>query len=407
MNFDFPAPNPRRIALHVQASAERHLRQGHPWLFESAITKQSHAGQSGDLAVVYDRKNRFLALGFYDPDSPIRVKLVQHGAPSALDEAWWRLRLSRALMRRALLTESDTDGYRLIHGENDGFPALVLDQYAQTLVLKLYSALWYAHLPTLLPLVRKLIPAERCIVRLSRNMPALYGVQDGMALWGDVPSAPLIFHENGLQFSADVVHGHKTGFFFDQRDNRASVRELAQGRRVLDVYAYSGGFSVYAGDGGAQSVLSVDISAPALASAQANWQLNVERPSLARAQHQVQVGDALAVLRELRQAGRTFDLVIVDPPSFAKRADESAQALVSYASLARASLDVLEAGGIWVMASCSSRVSKEQFFEVLEQTARKAGRRLQDIDTTEHAVDHPIGFSEGAYLKCLYARLGN
>jgi 23S rRNA (cytosine1962-C5)-methyltransferase len=272
-----PRASDRRIALQVTPAAERALRGGHPWVFDQAIVKQSHAGQPGDLAVIFDGKRRFLAIGLYDPDSPIRVRVLQHRQPATIDRAWFAGRLQAAAAIRQPLVAQHTTGYRLVHGENDGLPGLIAGRYADTLVVKLYTAAWLPHLRDVVAGLHTVQPFERLVLRLSRNTAASaapYGLSDGQTLIGDDPGGPVIFQENGLFFAADVVKGHKTGFFFDQRDNRAEVRARAAGRRVLDVFAYSGGFSVYAAAGGATEVTSLDISAPALADAAANFALN-------------------------------------------------------------------------------------------------------------------------------------
>lgn len=400
-----PQPSGKRIALHVTPAAERALRGGHPWLFDQAIRKQSRAGQPGDLAVIFDSARRFLAIGLYDPDSPIRVRVLQHRDQALIDRAWFAARLHTAAARRAPLLAQGTDGYRIVHGENDGLPGLIVDRYASTLLVKLYTAAWLPHLRDVVAGLRDGQPCERLVLRASRHVAtvmAQYGLHDGQTLIGAPPGGPVIFRENGLRFAADVVRGHKTGFFFDQRENRARVRTRAAGRRVLDVFAYSGGFSVYAAAGGATAVTSVDISAPALAAAVANLALNREavRPDV---QQVTLAEDAFACLGRLSSAGRTFDMVIVDPPAFAKSAPEVDRALAAYARLTRLALGVLQPDGVLVMASCSSRVTPEAFFSTVQRAAQDAGRALVDVQRTGHALDHPVSFPEGEYLKCLFA----
>lgn len=400
-----PRPSDKRIALHVTPAAERALRGGHPWLFDQAIRKQSHAGQSGDLAVIFDSARRFLAIGLYDPESPIRVRILQHHDQALIDHTWFAARLHAAAARRAPLLAQDTDGYRIVHGENDGLPGLIVDRYADTLLVKLYTAAWLPHLRDVVAGLPAVQPCERLVLRASRHVEtvmAQYGLHDGQTLIGTPPDDPVIFRENGLRFAADVVHGHKTGFFFDQRENRARVRALAVGRRVLDVFAYSGGFSVYAAAGGAAAVTSVDISAPALAAAVANLALNREAVRQDVQQHTL-AEDAFACLGRLNSAGQTFDMVIVDPPAFAKSAPEVERALAVYARLTRLALGVLEPDGVLVMASCSSRVTPDAFFSAVQRAAQDTGRALVDVQRTGHALDHPISFPEGEYLKCLFA----
>ena len=405
-------PDARPIAVRVRPAAEHALRQGHPWVFDHSIEQQSRAGAAGDLAVVFDRKRKhFLAIGLWDPASPIRMRVLQHHTPVPIDGGWWRQRAETAMRLRAQLPASGTTGYRLVHGENDGLPGLVLDRYGSTLVMKLYTAALAPHLTTILDTVVDLAapwPIERILVRLSRAVQAqaatLAGLANGQVVWGHPLVEEVRFLENGLQFVADPVRGQKTGFFLDQRDNRARVELLADGQDVLNVFAYSGGFSVYAARGGARSVLSLDSSRPALAAAERNFALNQGHPRVAQARHDIVAADAFQALAELRRQRREFGLVIVDPPALAKEQSQVAGALAAYGRLTALALRVLAPGGILVMASCSSRVTAAHFFAAVHQAASEVGRPLRELERTGHPADHPIGFAEGAYLKCLFAR---
>ncbi|MFZ5916552.1 MAG: class I SAM-dependent rRNA methyltransferase [Chloroflexota bacterium] len=406
-----PEPAARRIALRITPEAERAVRRGHPWLFDQAICQQSREGRSGDLAVVFDTRRRFLAVGLYDPHSAIRVRILQHGRPAVIDQDWFRGRLAAAALRRAPLLqrplEVATTGYRLVHGENDGLPGLVIDRYEQTCVLKLYTAAWMPHLKDVLSALAAVCPVERLVLRLSQTLPEhtqdLFGLSDGTVLDGPELDGPVMFLENGLRFEADPIRGQKTGFFLDQRDNRARVERLAYGKTVLNVFAYTGGFGVYAARGGAARILSVDASLPALQVTIRNLAWNRHIPNVAAASHDILVGDAFEVLTRLRKDARLFDMVIVDPPAFAKKREQETQALSAYARLTRLSLGVLQSGGTLVQASCSSQVSAETFFETVHRAAVQARRPLRELERTAHALDHPIGFKEGAYLKCLFA----
>ena len=305
-----PLPAERRLALRVTPAAQRTLRQGHPWLFDQAVTGQTGEGRPGDLAVVFDGHRRFLAIGLYDPTSPVRVRVLGHGSPVAIDFAWLTGKLSAAIAWRATLPESATTGYRLVHGENDGLPGLVIDRYAATLVVKLYSLAWVPRLAGLRATLAEVFPSERLVLRLSRELVSrpehLYGLTDGLTIAGTPPEGPVPFTENGLRFAADVVRGQKTGFFFDQRDNRARVERLAAGRSTLNVFAYSGGFSLYAARGGAPEVVSLDSSAPALADAERNFALNRDVPAVAAARHSVLVDDAFDGAGRFPPAGPPF-----------------------------------------------------------------------------------------------------
>ena len=406
-----PGPSAQNIAVRVTPEAERSLRHGHPWLFDRAIKQQSRDGRSGDLAVIFDRKRRFLAVGLYDPHSSLRVRILNHGEPAAIDRDWFRARLASAAQLRAPLLEQPpeaaTTGFRLVHGENDGLPGLVIDRYEQTSVLKLYTPAWIPHLKDVLSALASVSPAERLVLRLGQAMlkqsQHLFGLSDGMILSGPDFDGPALFWENGLRFEADTVHGQKTGFFFDQRDNRARVEKLAEGKAVLNVFAYTGGFSVYAARGGARNIVSVDASAPALKAAIRNWERNRHVPAVAAASHEIVAEDAFEALARMGKNNRRFDIVIVDPPAFAQKQTQVAQAISAYERLSHLSLGVLQPGGTLVQASCSSRVDAETFFKTVNRAARGASRPLREIERTGHALDHPITFKEGAYLKCLFA----
>jgi 23S rRNA (cytosine1962-C5)-methyltransferase len=400
-------PGDRRLAVRVQKDAQRAIRQGHPWVYASAITELKGEGRPGDLAVIFDDYRRFLAVGLYDPTSPLRIRILHAGSPATIDQQWLAEQLSAAASWRASLQESGTDGYRLVHGENDGLPGLIVDRYADRLAIKLYTPAWIPWLPSLCAALAATIPHTGSILRLSRELIRqpewLFGLRDGMVLTGGETSGTVLFHENGLCFEADLAHGQKTGFFLDQRDNRARVERLAAGRSTLNVFSYTGGFSLYAARGGAPSVVSLDASQPALAAAQRNFALNEGLPSVSAARHELLCDDAFDALIGLAQQQRKFDLVIVDPPAFAKKASEIPSALQAYQRLTTLALQVLSRGGILVLASCSSRVSAPAFFAAVSHSAAVAHRPLTELERSGHAIDHPVAFPEAAYLKCLFA----
>jgi 23S rRNA (cytosine1962-C5)-methyltransferase len=430
MLHNLPATSGRRLAVRLHSRAERAVLDGHPWVFADGIRQQRHGGAAGDLAVLFDRGNRFLAIGLYDPDSPIRVRVLHRGDPVTIDGAWLAARIKAAHDVRAVLSDQGTSGYRIVHGENDGLPGLVIDRYDASVVIKLYTAAWFPWLNEILAAIDGIAatataaapPADavqprgagfrldRVVLRLSRAVARVAAsrnveLRDGQLLHGDAITGPVRFQENGLDFEADLVHGQKTGFFLDQRDNRARVERFADGRSVLNVFAYSGGFSVYAARGAARSVTSLDLSEPALAAAERNFQHNRSIPAVAAAHHHLLVGDAFEVLSDLRRRGDRFDVVIIDPPSFAKARSEVERALGSYARIIRLGVAVLEPRGLLVAASCSSRISADMFRQVVEQTVHDAGLTLHVLQQTGHPLDHPVGFPEGEYLKCIFATI--
>lgn len=395
-----------RLRLTITPAAESAVRGGHPWIFSNSVRTQSRAAPAGELAVIYDRRDKFLAVGLFDPESPLRVRVLHAGQPTTLDDAWWRDRLRSALARREGLADARTNGLRLINGESDGWPGLVLDRYDRTLVLKLYTAAWLPWLERVTAWVRDELEPDRTVLRLSRNVQAAAGTErwrDGQVLWGPPVKEPPTFLESGLHFEADVLHGQKTGFFLDQRENRRRVETFAAGADVLNAFSYSGGFSLYAARGGARSVTDLDISPHALAAAERNFKRNLTHPRVARCQHETIQGDAFEWMERAKRA--RFDVVIVDPPSLAKRETERVGAIQAYARLAGHGTRLLRPGGVLVAASCSAHVSAEEFFSAVRSAARHSGRRVEELGTAGHAPDHAATFAEAQYLKCICLRL--
>lgn len=394
-----------RLRLRITAAAETIVRGGHPWLFADSIHELNRAGQTGELAVLYDRKDKFLAVGLFDADSPIRVRILHAGKPQTIDSAWWKTHLEKSLARRRDLFDAQTTGFRLIHGESDGWPGLVLDRYDTTLVPKLYTAAWLPRLDEILSQFKEQIPCERIVLRLSRNIQAMAEKQfhrrDGQILAGDVPAWPMVFSENGVRFEADVLRGQKTGFFLDQRENRREVESLTAGKNVLNAFSFSGGFSVYAARGGAHSVTDLDISSHALESAKRNFALNQNFPTVAACRHEIVQADAF---EWIEKASAKFDLIVLDPPSLAKRATEREGAIRAYERLNLLGIARLVPGGILVAGSCSAHVSATEFFDAVRRAAMKSGRTFTELKTLRHPPDHPAGFKEAEYLKVVYLK---
>lgn len=405
-----PAPGAKRIAVHVTASAEKILKQGHPWLFDESIVKISDPKASaGDVAVIFDKNNKFLAAGLYDPSSPIRIRVFQNGKSAVIGKEMFKERIAAALeIRKAAIDTSVTNGFRLINGENDFLPGLINDVYDKTAVVKIYTESWIPHIKSYIEALREVLNPERVVLRLNRDLEARitkrYGLQDGIV--SDNSDGRVEFLENGLHFIADTLHGHKTGFFLDQRDNRLKAGNMGQNKRVLNLFSYNGGFSLYAARAGATYVASVDCSRPALEEAETIFKINSRLfPSVKDCRHETFCEDVFSFLEKARQKREQYGLVIVDPPSFAKRQSEVPIALKAYFRLAVDAFSAVEDGGIFVMASCSSRVSKHDFFKIVCEASSGAGVRIEELDRTANAPDHPVKFPEGSYLKCIYARV--
>ena len=400
-----PNPPQDNVTVHVGRGVAKRLRQGHPWLFDGGIEKQRREGEAGSVAVVFDDRRKMVGLGLYDPGHPIRVKMLCRGGGVPIDAAFFASRVEAAAALRAALPAAGTNGYRLLYGESDGLPGLVVDRYDDALVIKLYSAIWWSRLAQVLPALTRLPGVRHVVLRLSRALKAqgeAFGLRDGQVLTDGPLPVPMTFQENGLTFEVDVQRGQKTGFFLDQRENRQRVEALSANRRVLNVFSYTGGFSLYAARGRARAVTSLDASRPALEAAERNFALN---PAIS-CPHELICGDAFAELKALAAAGASYDVVVIDPPSFARKKSEIASARQAYGRLTKLGLAVLAKGGTLVLASCSSRITMDDFVALNIEAARKAGYRLELLERHGHALDHPVTFPEGAYLKCLITAVG-
>jgi 23S rRNA (cytosine1962-C5)-methyltransferase len=390
--------------LELQKDLARHLRAGHPWVFRKALVKQNKGIPAGTIVDVVEG-NRFVARGYYDPLSPITVRVLTREEGEAVDEAFWRRRVARALALRKELVRGTT-AYRLLHGESDGLPGVVADRYDRFAVIKLYSA-------GLTPWRAAIVEALRAECgdlagvfgrdEIPRDDDDEGGSPEGRVLWGAEPPEQIAIDEYGMKILVDVRRGQKTGLFLDQRENRRLVRELARGRpEALNLFSYTGGFSVAAALGGSTHVVSNDLDADALALARQTFKANGLDP----ANHAFAHGDAFDLLANYKRQGRRFDLVVCDPPAFAKSQKAVEGALAGYASLNRAALAVLSPGGLLVTCSCSARVSADQFFEAVKEAAFKTRVELALVAETRQPYDHPISlqFKEGRYLKAMVLR---
>lgn len=396
--------NGSRLRCRLFPRAETAVRRGHPWVYADSIKSQNRPGTSGELAVVYDRNDRFMAIAFYDSESPIRLRMLHVGNPVTVDRDWWKQRMEQCrATRMAWMSEDRTTGMRLINGDSEGFPGLVLDRYDETLVVKIYTSAWLPRWQEMESLIREVFGGRFLVLRMSRNIQSQakqdWELTEGFR--GDAGEELVVFRENGIRFEAAVCAGQKTGFFLDQRDNRARVEALAGGRDVLNVFSFSGAFSLYAARGGARSVTDLDISAHALESAKRHFELNEDHAAIAKVERRQIQADAFEWMEHDPQQ---YDLIIIDPPSLAKREREREGALRAYERLNRRAIDKLRPGGLLVAASCSAHVSVDEFFSILRTLATRSGRAWSELWTSEHAADHPASFPEARYLKAICLR---
>ncbi len=394
----------RRPRIFLKPGREKSVRQRHPWVFSGAVASVEGSPSPGEVVDVVDASGRFLARGCYSPRSQIRVRLCTWDVDEAVDREFLRRRLERALAGRlALEDDPTTTAYRLVYAESDGLPGVIVDRYGPYLVLQLLSwgaEVWREDLVALLAgryTPRGIYERSEVAVRRLEGLPSRGGL-----LWGEEPPERVEVWEGGRPFLVDVRHGQKTGAYLDQRENRRRVAPLCAGKEVLDVFTYSGWFAVHAASCGAVSVVGVDSSAEALNLARENARRNgVEERTLWEA------GDAFAVLREWRTAGRSFDVVILDPPKFAARTSQVTAATRGYKDINMLGVHLLRPGGLLVTFSCSGMVSADLFQKVVFGAALDAGREVQILLRLFQGEDHPVllTFPEGAYLKGFLCRV--
>lgn len=379
------------------------LREGHPWVYRDAL--EAHSAEPGSVLTVTDTAGRFVARGLAE-QGPIAARLFT-ARDEVLDEGLLDARLARAEQLRRRVVTGDTNAYRLVHGEGDRLPGFVVDLYGTYAVLRTDGEAahrWHARFAERL---RPHLEARGASALLYRSPAsrALRGTDSPRAelLWGEAPAGLVTAREHGMLLRADLLYGQKTGLFLDQRESRLRVRTLAKGLRALNLYAYTGGFSVAAGLGGAASVCTVDIAPAAVELARESWRAN----GLEEATHRAEAADVPAFLAAASRARERFDLIVADPPSFAPREDAVPQALQSYRALHAACLALLSPGGYYVAGSCSSHVDRARFLETVREGARKARRSLQRVDGWGAPPDHPTlpVFPEGDYLKVLLFRV--
>lgn len=401
-NITLPSRKPTVLAIKLSAKGERSVRAEHPWIFSGSIKNINKEGVAGDIAVIFSHtKNKVIGVGLYDPQSPIAIKMLHFGSGTTLDKDFFQDKINTAFALRAKLLNTNTNSYRLLFGENDGFPGFIADVYSKTLVVKLYSEIWLPFLETICKQLIEVSKADTLVLRLSRKLQQskAHKLTDGLVLFGKLANETIVFKEHGVNFSANVIKGHKTGYFLDHRNNRKIVGDLSKGKTVLDVFSYAGGFSVHALAKGATAVTSLDISEQALRLARANGKLNAYT-----GKHTLIAGDAFKEMQTLIGSNNSFDVVVIDPPSFAKSEKEITLALKKYTQLAQLGVKLTNKGGLLVLASCSSRVTAKAFFKLNAEVLNASRRPYQLLKKTYHDSDHPVNFPEGAYLKCGYYR---
>jgi len=378
----------------------------HPWVLDSAIGHVEGDPEAGDVVDLKTDDGRFVARGLWNPQSRIRLRLYAFDESCRLDAAWWRSRIGEAVrLRRTLGLDDPAGGARLVNSEGDGLSGLVVDRYARWLCVQVTALAVASRLESLLDGLEEAVQPRGILLRgAERGLARLEGLHlVDRLVRGEPPEGPVFIEENGLRFGIDLTEGQKTGFYLDQRANRLAASRYARGRRVLDMFCYSGGFALACARAGAASVLAVDGSTKATALARANADLN------GTANLTVETADAFEKLASLAAAGERFGMVVLDPPKFARSRATVDDALRAYHRINRLAVDLLEPGGILVTCTCSGSVTREEFLVMLSGVSQRARRPIRIHECRGAAADHPVSASclEGEYLTCVIASVPN
>ncbi|MDP1527594.1 MAG: class I SAM-dependent rRNA methyltransferase [Rhodocyclaceae bacterium] len=388
--------------LILHPGKERSLFKRHPWIFDTSVAHLGGHARSGDTVTIQDERGKPLAKAAFSPHSKIRARVWSFDVDTTIDHAFFKRRVAEAVARRCAFPElAGQAGLRLIHAESDGLPGVIADQYGDTVVVQLTSAGAEKWRSAIVDGLQKATGCARVYERSDSEVRGLEGLEPATGwLQGAAPASEITIEEHGVTMAVDIVAGHKTGFYLDQRDNRRLLAELSQGKRILNCFCYTGGFSLQALSGGAASVLSIDSSQPALDRAAANLALN---PRLDAAKAEWRCANVFDELRKLKAAGESFDLIVLDPPKFAPSASHAERASRAYKDINLLGFKLLAPGG-WLMTySCSGGIGAELFQKIVAGAACDAGRTARIVKRLQGAADHPVdlAFPEGEYLKGL------
>jgi len=389
----------------LKPQREESLLGGHLWIFSGALQQPPHWIEPGGLVDVKSSSGQFVARGYYNPHTDIAIRILTHDPEEPIDAGFLRQHIRSALELRQVFDPALTDMYRLIHSEGDSLPGLVVDRYADILVAQIHTFGMERLRPLLIDALMAETGAHGLLLRndiQSRRREGLV-VEEPTVLAGEVPPQVAV-RENGVRFLVDPWEGQKTGFFIDQRDKREALRKYARGKRILNCFSYTGAFSVYAALASPSTkVISVDISAPAIELAHQHFTLNGLDPD----QHTFLIADVFEYLEQSHGAGEQFDVVVLDPPAFAKTQGARAQALKAYRRINTLGMQVLRPGGILLTCSCSGVIGMDDLLGVLAQASQRLHRSVQLLEVYTHGVDHPINLvmPETAYLKAIFCRV--
>jgi len=391
--------------VHLKVGREKSVLRKHPWIYSGSITRADEGISPGDTVEVIDSNGKRIARGAYSPDSQIRVRIWTWNPDEHIDTGFFRSRLERAIsFRSSLIGLRITNSYRVIYGEADGLPGLVVDRYGDVLVIQCTTCGAERWRETLVDLLVELLNIQNVYERSDVDIRKLDGLKHRTGLLrGTLPDKYQILHEGGLNCLVDVVDGQKTGFYLDQRDNRSWIELYAENRVTLDCFSYTGGFAISALQGGAKSVTAIDTSRENIKLAQQNCELN----SFSASNVEWVEGDVFKELRSFRDRGSQFDLIVLDPPKFAPTSAHIHKAARGYKDINLFAFKLLRPGGMLFTFSCSGGVSRELFQQIIAGAAMDAKVNAKIIARLYQAADHPeiLSFPEGGYLKGLLLQI--
>ena len=382
------------------------LAGGHLWIFSGALQQPPHWVEPGGVVDVKSAKGEFVARGYYNPQTDIAIRILTHDFDEEIDTDFVRKRVRCAIELRSVFDAKETNTYRLVHSEGDGLPGLVVDRFGDTLVMQIHTLGMERLRSLLVEVLMQETGACGLLIRNESQARRREGleIEAPYVAAGDVPKEQILVRENGVQFLVDVWEGQKTGFFLDQRDKRAALRKYVHHKHVLNCFSYTGGFSVYAALVDNEThVTSVDISQSAMETAYQNFSLNGLDPE----RYEFLIADVYEYLESVVSEGECFDVVVLDPPAFAKTKEARTAALKAYRRLNMLGMQVLRPGGILLTCSCSGVVGMDDLLGAVSLSAQRLHRNVQILESYTHGVDHPIllAMPEIAYLKAIFCRV--
>lgn len=380
--------------IKLKKGEEKRIKAGHLWIFNNEIDKVSNLEENGEIVEILDSKGTFVARGYYNKHSLISVRILTRNLKQEIDKIFLKEKINQAFTHRKNIYPQ-LSSYRVVYSEGDLLPGLIVDKYENFLSLQILTLGMERLKPIVMEVLEEIFQPQGMILKNDSAFRELEGLKKEITIAKGNFNSPIIIEENGLKFHVDLLKGQKTGFFFDQRENRNWVASLSKNRKVLDCFCYTGGFALSAAKGGAKGVWGVDESESAIKLAEQNAQLN----NFGNVTFQNQ--EVFNFLRKLNSAGEKFDMVILDPPAFVKSKEKLKEGIKGYKEINLQAMKLLDSGGILISCSCSYQLSKEDFLNMIKSAAADSGKSFRLVKELIQAADHPVllAMPETQYLK--------